>query len=129
MLADRIEKAKKFVSDPMHLIWRNNSGKLVATANVKTNVAHPRVGSVFTLKEERGKSYAKMLVHYLSSLVLKSGKMPMLFTDYDYTPSNRCYEAVGYRLNCVMANFNPSPKYNINEIIQQRFERSQKEGR
>ena len=35
-------------------------------------------------------------------------KMAMLFTDYDYPPSNRCYQAIGYQLNCTIVNFIPA---------------------
>ena len=127
-IEDYIEKATKFISDPMYLIWRDRWEKLVATAHVRTNVDNPRVGGVYTLTEERGKSYAKMLVHYLSLQVLKSGKTPMLFTDYDYTASNRCYEAIGYKLNCVLLNFNPPRSSNENEMVK-RFTTTQNDGR
>ena len=106
-IADYIEKASKFVSDPMSLVWRNQDGKIVSTADVRMDADFPRVGKVYTVKEERGHSYAKMLVHYLTSIVLKSGKIPMLYTDFNYNASNRCYQAIGYELNCNIVNFTP----------------------
>ena len=106
-LADYMDDAKEFISDPTSYVWRDENGKIVAIAAVRANDKHPRIGRVYTQKDERGKSYAKMIVHYLSSLVLKSGKESMLFTDFDYAPSNHCYQAVGYKLNCTIVNFIP----------------------
>ena len=109
-ISDYIEQAQEFVSHPMCYIWRNEDEKIVAIANVRINEAYPRIGRVYTKSEERGKSYAKMLVHYLTSLALKKGKTPMLFTDFDYLPSNRCYQAIGYELKCTIVNFMPTQK-------------------
>ena len=108
---DWAERANKFISDPMYLVWRDPNGTLVSTAAFKMNEKRPRLGLVYTLPEARGHSYAKMLVHYLTSQVLNTGKTPMMFTDFDYPASNRCYQAVGYKLNCTIVNFiPPSPK-------------------
>lgn len=106
-ISDYIETAQEFVSDPAFQVWRNDNEKIVAIASVRINENHPRIGRVYTNNDERGKSYAKMLVHYLTSFALKQGKKTMLFTDYDYQPSNRCYQAVGYKLDCTIVNFIP----------------------
>ncbi|MBP5399484.1 MAG: GNAT family N-acetyltransferase [Alphaproteobacteria bacterium] len=106
-LSDCLKTAQDFVSVPMHCVWRDDEGKMVAIAKLKTNVKYPRISEVYTWPQERGKSYAKMLVHYLTDQALKNGKTPMLFTDYDYEPSNRCYQAIGYELNCTIVNFIP----------------------
>lgn len=106
-ISDYIETAQKFVSDPAFQVWRNDNDKIVAIASIRVNENHPRIGRVYTNTDERGKSYAKMLVHYLTSFALKQSKKTMLFTDYDYQPSNRCYQKVGYELNCTIVNFIP----------------------
>ncbi len=106
-LSDYLPAAQDYTSAPMNCVWRDEEEKLVAIAKLKTNVKYPRISQVYTLPNERGKSYAKMLVHYLTVQALKSGKAPMLFTDFDYEPSNRCYQAIGYELNCTIVNFIP----------------------
>lgn len=106
-LADYMEEAQKYTSDPNCLVWRDTNEKIVAIAHTRIGGTYARIGEVFTLPEERGKSYAKMLVHYLTSLSLKKGQKIMLFTDYDYAPSNRCYQAIGYQLTCTIVNFIP----------------------
>jgi len=104
---DYVKLAQKFVSNPLYLVWRDKNEKVVATANLNMVGKYPRVGRVFTDENERGKSYAKMLVHYLTVKVLKEGKISMLYTDYGYPSSNRCYQGVGYKLNRIIVKFMP----------------------
>ena len=106
--ADCMEAAQKYISNPLCFVWRDKNEKIVAMAKIKTGDAtYSRISQVFTKTDERGKSYAKMLVHYLTSQALKEGRKVMLFTNYDYRPSNRCYQKVGYKLNGVIVNFIP----------------------
>lgn len=107
-LADYLEKAQEYLSFPTHCVWRDTNEKIVAIAHMNTDNNLSRISGVYTQREDRGKSYAKMLVHYLTGLSLKKGNKIMLFTDYDYQPSNRCYQAIGYELNCTIVNFTPS---------------------
>lgn len=119
-LTDCIPKALEYVSNPTNYVWRNKDEKIVAIASDRGNdEAYSRIGCVYTKRTERGKSYAKMLVHYLTSQLLNSGKKPMLFTDYDYQPSNRCYQAIGYELNCTIVNFVPPHSNHINEAMRE----------
>lgn len=106
-VAEYMDLASEFVSAPTHCVWRDRNDKLVALATLRINERYPRIGRVYTLVDERGKSYAKMLVHYLTTQILKAGKKAMLFTDFDYAPSNRCYQAIGYKLNGTIVNFIP----------------------
>ena len=103
-----IKLAEKFVSDPLYFVWRDENEKLVSTATLNVKGKYPRVGRVFTDQTARGKSYAKMLVHYLTLKVLNEGKISTLYTDYKYEPSNRCYQGVGYKLNRTVVKFMPS---------------------
>ncbi len=106
-LSDYMAYAQDFVTDPNFKVWRDECEKIVAMANNRINERHPRIGCVFTKKEERGKSYAKMLVHYLTSCTLAQGKTSMLYTNFDYEPSNRCYQAIGYKVKNTIVNFCP----------------------
>ena len=106
-LSDYLTYAQDFVTDPNFKVWRDECEKIVAIANNRINDRHPRIGCVYTKKEERGKSYAKMLVHYLTCQTLAQGKTAMLYTNFDYEPSNRCYQAIGYRLKNTIVNFIP----------------------
>lgn len=109
-LSDYADYVNEFVVNPMCFVWRGPDEKVVAIANLRINDHYSRVGRVYTNAEERGKSYAKMIVHYLTSQIFERGKKAMIFTNYDYAPSNRCYQAIGYQLNCTIVNFMPSLK-------------------
>ena len=107
MSDDYIRLAQKFVSDPLYFVWRDKNEKVDATAMLNMSEKYPRIGRVFTDENERGKAYAKMLVHYLTDKALKEGKIAMLYTDYDYPASNLCYQGVGYKLNRTIVKFMP----------------------
>ncbi len=94
---NKLDTAKDFITSPLHKVWRDEEGKIVAIAKINATEKYGRIGAVYTKKEARGKHYAGMLVHFLTQAVLKSGKIPMLFTNADYPPSNKCYRRLGYQ--------------------------------
>ncbi len=100
-----MEYAKNFIDVPCCKVWRNDQGKIVAIASIQSVKTYSRIGGVVTLPEERGKSYAKMLVHFLTSEILSKGETPVLYTDYNYSFSNKCYIAVGYEFKGNSANY------------------------
>ena len=93
----KLDTAKDFITSPLHKVWRDEEGKIVAIAKINATEKYGRIGIVYTKKEARGKHYAGMLVHFLTQAILKSGKTPMLFTNADYPPSNKCYRRLGYQ--------------------------------
>ncbi|MCL2439712.1 MAG: GNAT family N-acetyltransferase [Alphaproteobacteria bacterium] len=87
-------------------VWRDTNDTIVAIARNNLQAEnHGRIGIVITAPEHRGKSYAKMLVHYMTGQIFAAGKRPLMFTDLSYEPSNRCYKAVGYELLDTIANY------------------------
>lgn len=104
-LEDCIPEAKKFMTEPNYKVWRQPNGKLVALARYHLSEEINRIGLVYTRPDERGKSYAKMLVHTLTQQILNEQKIPVLYTDFDYEPSNKCYTAIGYRLTNQIVSF------------------------
>ncbi len=102
---DHIPLAEKFITEPSHKVWRNEKGKIVSLAYYSSYNEFGRISSVMTPKEERGKSYAKMVVNYLTEQVLDIGRTPVLFTDLDYASSNKCYTAIGYEFCGQIINF------------------------
>lgn len=102
---DCMQDAQKFVTDSNYKVWRNPEGKIVSLARIRLSDNINRIGMVYTLPEERGKSYAKMLVHYLTKQIKEKNKTPVLYTDFSYEPSNKCYTKIGYRLINKIVNF------------------------
>lgn len=98
-------KAESFINNSLCKVWRDSDNKIVAITRIRASEKYARLGYVITNPDERGKSYAKMLVHYMTQYARNSDKIPMLFTDFNYAPSNKCYKAVGYNLVCTIANY------------------------
>lgn len=92
------EDAKKYVGSSSDIVWRNSENKLVAIGSIKYSKYTGQVVVIMTEPTERGKSYAKMVVHYLTSEIMKKGKTPIILADDAYASSNKCYQAVGYKL-------------------------------
>ena len=38
-------------------------------------------------------------VYELTKIIIKNGLVPVLSTDYNYIPSNKCYQNIGYQLD------------------------------
>lgn len=104
-MENRMDDARGFINSPLKKVWRDENNKIVTLAKLGLSEKYARFGHVITAPEERGKSYAKMLVHFFTKYSLTLGKEPMLFTDFEYIPSNKCYTAVGYELVCTIANY------------------------
>ncbi|MFV0626575.1 MAG: GNAT family N-acetyltransferase [Alphaproteobacteria bacterium] len=100
-----IDLAQEFITSTLNKAWRNKQGKIVALTKLKVSEAYARIGHVITDPKERGKSYAKMLVHFMTNHAKSLGKTPILYTDYNYPASNKCYMAVGYEYLCTIANY------------------------
>ena len=93
-------------------------GKIVATASVNRILTKGKsIGNVYTPKEERGKGYAANLIYHMTNELLKNGYIPLLYTDYNYIPSNRAYINAGYEDTGILINFSCSKgkKKNLNK--------------
>ncbi|MDR2412642.1 MAG: GNAT family N-acetyltransferase [Rickettsiales bacterium] len=104
--ADRVPDANFYKTSPLAQVWRNAAGKIVATTLIKEIEQYGRIEQVFTKPDERGKQYAKMLVHFMTKRIFDMGKKPMLFTDFNYAPSNKCYTGIGYDLVGTIVSYN-----------------------
>ena len=93
----KLEAAKDFITGPLHKVWRDENGKIVAIAKINETKDYGRIGLVYSPKEVRGNRYAGMLVRHLTAEVLKKGKKAMLFTNAEYPSSNTCYKRIGYQ--------------------------------
>ncbi len=100
-----LKEAQEFLEDENGYVWRDETGKLVSMLACKEMKDYIRISRVMTLKEERGKSYAKMLVHFMTKRALKTGKKVILFTNFNYNSSNKCYQKVGYEFREKIYNF------------------------
>lgn len=96
-------------------IWRNDSGKIVCMVNYYSIVeGQAKLSHVYTPIEERCKGYASNLVYNLTNNLLEQGLVPLLYTDYNYIPSNKAYINAGYEDTGILINFSCSKKKNNN---------------
>ena len=97
--SDCLELAKSFVNYPdTHKVWKDPNGQIATIARIENANSMARIGFVFTLPEKRGYSYAKYLVHSLVEIALDMKLIPVLYANFQYEPSNKCYQAVGFEL-------------------------------
>lgn len=94
-----LEQANKYTTlVDTHKVWKNENGNIVSIGHINNSENTGRIGQIYTIPEERGKSYAKMLVVELAEIILKNNLTPVLYTNFQYESSNKCYKAIGFEL-------------------------------
>lgn len=92
-------QANNFIQNPeTHKVWRNASHQITTIGRIEIVNTHARVGRIYTIPEYRGHSYAKMIVQNLTQIAFKKQLTPVLYTNFKYEPSNKCYQAIGFEL-------------------------------
>ena len=109
-----IEQAEKdvdeFIKGGNFYVLRNNSNKIVCMAGYGIVENQAKLNHVYTPIEERNKGYAANLIYLLTNDLLSKGLVPLLYTDYNYIPSNRAYMNAGYEDTGILINFSCSKK-------------------
>ncbi|MBU5437150.1 GNAT family N-acetyltransferase [Tissierella sp. MSJ-40] len=78
-------------------IIAEKDGKIVAQACVQTYTNKiNQIGGVYTVKDERGKGYCKMVVSEVCSRIIAKGKMPTLAVKKNNMPAVKAYTALGF---------------------------------
>lgn len=78
-------------------VWMDSIGKLVSLAYIAHRSLHQaRINRVYTHPDQRGKGYASMLMHELSSLIYEEGRIAMVYADATYPPANATYIKSGF---------------------------------
>ena len=101
--------ANEFLENPQtHKVWRDESNQIVAIGRIQVVDDKARIGRIYTVPEKRGHSYAKMLVYKLTEIAFQMNLTPVLYTNFNYLPSNKFYQAVGFELldNVMIYNLN-----------------------
>lgn len=91
------EKFNKYFEKGYYVLEKDN--KIICQANTSRIMKYGKcVSSVYTPKEERGKSYAYNLIYRISKELLDKGdKYCVLYTDDANPISNHVYEKIGYK--------------------------------
>ncbi|MCI8349845.1 MAG: GNAT family N-acetyltransferase [Oscillospiraceae bacterium] len=88
-----LENARQCIEDKSLYLWKNREGIPVALCGWKGS---GRVGPVYTVPAFRRQGYAARMVYEVTEKLMEMGLTPHLYTDADYTASNRCYQMLGY---------------------------------
>ncbi len=106
---EQAEKDVQKMLDSNNLyIWKNDNGKIVCMANYSEVDGQAKLSHVYTPTDERGKGYAANLIYSMTNDLLKRGLVPLLYTDYNYPPSNKAYINAGYDDTGILINFSCS---------------------
>ena len=109
-----LEKAKsdveEFINDDKFYVLRNNEKKIVCMASYGITNEQAKINHVYTPVEERKKGYAANLIYLMTNDILEKGLVPLLYTDYNYIPSNKAYINAGYEDKGILINFSCSKK-------------------
>jgi len=78
--------------------WRAPDGAIVSIAKrADTWDRYTDVHTVVTDEAYRNRGYAKAMLSRLCREILDDGRIPMLYADRDYAPSNAAYAAIGFQ--------------------------------
>lgn len=107
-----LEQAKKdvdgFIEADNFFVLINPDGKVVSIAGFGVTENQAKLSYVYTPNDEREKGYAANIIYLMTNELLKSGYVPLLYTDYNYIPSNRAYINAGYEDIGILINFSCS---------------------
>ena len=85
----RIENTRLF-------LWKDEAGVPCAMCGVSPDGERMGLSLVYTPPEKRRQGYAASLVHDVTHAILAQHRLPVIYTDADYPPSNACYAQIGY---------------------------------
>ncbi len=96
---------KQMIEEGNFYILKDKNDKIVSMARYTQIDDVASINKVYTPKEERKKGYCANLIYNLSNKLLNDGIIPMLYTDYNYIPSNKSYMNVGYAKDGILVSF------------------------
>ena len=86
-----------FTQNPNAYAWKTPDGRIASVAKIAFSEGrYADIHSVYTCEELRNRGYAKALITGLCGKIFESEKIPMLYADRDYPPSNRVYRQLGF---------------------------------
>lgn len=114
------ELAQKFVdrfleSDTFY-VWKNNKGEIVSIIDYTKVDSYAEIAHAYTIPKERGKGYMANAVYQLTKIIIEKEMIPVLSTDYNYLPSNKCYQNIGYKLDDKIVVFSKNKILKDNKI-------------
>ena len=95
--AERRDMGIAFAKSAETAAWRAPDGEIAAIAKrADVGDRYTDIHTVVTAEPYRNCGYAKALLSALCKQVLQNGRVPMLYADRDYAPSNSAYRKLGF---------------------------------
>lgn len=109
-----LEKAKievlEMYNDHDLYCWKNKNNEIVSMLEYEIYYGQAKITHVYTPIHERNKGYAANIVYEISKKLLNQNIIPVLYTNYNYSPSNKAYFNIGYKNIGYLINFRCSKK-------------------
>lgn len=102
------EDVQRMIDSQKFYVWKNEKDKIVCMVNYSVVDGQAKLSHVYTPVEERAKGYAANLIYAVTNNLLNQGLVPLLYTDYNYVPSNKAYINAGYEDTGILINFSCS---------------------
>ena len=99
------EDVQRMIDSQKFYVWKNEKDKIVCMVNYSVVDGQAKLSHVYTPVEERAKGYAANLIYAVTNKLLNQGLVPLLYTDYNYVPSNKAYINAGYEDTGILINF------------------------
>lgn len=104
-LAQAENDMKTMINEGNFYILKDEKEKIVCMARYTCINDVASINKVYSPVYERRKGYCSNLIYNLSNMLLSNGITPMLYTDFNYIPSNKAYQNVGYEKNGTLESF------------------------
>lgn len=91
------ERVRLHIDNKTLYLWRDGEGEITALTSKGDQGQYSKVSTVYTLPKHRRKGYAINLVHHVTQTILNDDRIPILYTNAAYAPSNDCYRKIGYK--------------------------------
>ena len=95
-MEEYFKKIKMLIEGKRLFFWQDENGEKVAMTGYSISGDKGSINTVYTRQDKRRMGYGANLVYCVTGEVKKHGKIPVLYTDADYSASNGCYEGIGY---------------------------------
>ena len=103
-MTDALQMVDYWLDQENFYVWRNNTGKVVATASFDVMCNQAKITNVYTAKDERNKGYCTSLIYEIAKMILDNNLIPILYTN-NIEASKHAYSKVGFELDGSLGNF------------------------
>lgn len=109
-LKESTDFVEKLLKETTIYMWKNSNNHITTIAYYKVKNNQAKISNVYTHPEYRRKGYASNLIYQITNEILSKGYIPLLYTNYNYIPSNKTYVSIGYKPSGKLINFSCSKK-------------------